>query len=501
MEMKKYFIYNRKSTDEKDKQELSLDSQSRENHNLADRLSLTVYKEVFESMSARKKGRPIFNAMLEEIKLGKADGVIAWKLDRITRNLFDIATVADLIDQGVDFKFCSGSHDNSPSGKANLAVQAAFAKLFVDQLSEDTKRGLREKFLRGGFPSCAPTGYINRDKEIYIDQRTSPMVIRAFNLYANYDDLSLKDVARVLIKEGFTSRYGGLISKSSLEKIYKNPFYYGYMRFNDEIAAGVHQPLITKELWDKVQNKLTNKNNPRPYKYHYIFRDFLVCGECGRKITAEQHKGHTYYRCTKSGGTDACSQPYVREEDLDPQIAEGIKVIAIDDKVMAYVKDALKLSHAEEINFRDSALNRLSLQFNQIQAKKDDLLDAMIDNTIDKETYKEKSVLLDSQKQNINQQITNYKNANENWFDAAEKFLELAHDSYKLYKIANPEQKRRLVSDISSNSPIYNKKVLFNHKQPFNILAKGTLFTKNEQWLPDRDSNPNLQDQNLPSYP
>ena len=485
--MKKYFIYNRKSTDEADKQELSLASQSRENHELAQRLNLIIGKEFFESKSARKKGRPVFNQMLEEIKQGKAHGIIAWKLDRITRNLFDTATVAELIDQDIDFKFCSGSFDKSPSGKANLAVQGAFAKLFVDQLSEDTKRGLREKFLRGEFPGWAPTGYKHVDGEILIDELKAPYIIRAFKLYAQDLDMSLSKLSEILTSEGLKSRSGKDINKGTMECILKNPFYYGAIKWGGEIGKGTHIPLISKELFDEVQTRLHQKNNPRPIKYFFVFRHLMVCGECGRKITAETHKGFTYYRCTKSGGQHSCSQPYAREEDLDKQIAEGVKMIAIDDEILEYIRDGLRASHSEEKEYRDNAFKELNRQYGQVQSKLDSLLEAMLDETISKEIYKEKANLLNIKKQEIDDQIIKYKNANESWFENAEKFLEFAHNSYKAYKIANSEQKYRLVSKISSNSPLNNKKVRFNLKEPFTVLAKGTSFVKNSDWLPKWD--------------
>jgi len=184
--MRKYFAYYRKSTDTEDKQVLSLDGQQEVVRSYAKRNGLKIITEIKESFSAKKPGRPKFMEMITKAKKGKMDGIIAYKLDRLTRNYADLGAMAELIEQGIEIHDTSyGVYKDDSNSFIMIGVNTAIASAKIKGLSEDTKRGLKQKREMGWFPGYAPTGYLNNklDKTIEIDPDRAPFVKKTFELY------------------------------------------------------------------------------------------------------------------------------------------------------------------------------------------------------------------------------------------------------------------------------------------------------------------------------
>src|SRR3989339_1831063 len=160
-QIKKYFLYARKSTDEPERQILSIEAQLFELKEYAKKENLCVVKEFIESKTAKQPGREIFNTMIAGIEQGEAKGILAWHPDRLARNSIDGGKIIYLVDIGkiVDLRFPTYHFDNSAQGKFMLSIAFGQSKYYVDNLSENVKRGLREKLRRGEWPGCAPLGY------------------------------------------------------------------------------------------------------------------------------------------------------------------------------------------------------------------------------------------------------------------------------------------------------------------------------------------------------
>ena len=186
--MKNLFLYARKSTDVEDKQVLSIDAQLSELREFAECEQIKIVAELIEKQSAKTPGRPIFNAMLGRIEAGEAEGILAWHPDRLARNSVDGGRIIYMLDTEIikTLKFPRSWFENTPQGKLMLHNDFGFSKYFVDSLSENTKRGLREKVRRGEYPGPAPIGYLNdyRTKRINVDRERAALVKEAFERYA-----------------------------------------------------------------------------------------------------------------------------------------------------------------------------------------------------------------------------------------------------------------------------------------------------------------------------
>src|ERR1035438_5862962 len=227
----RFFLYARKSTDVEDKQVLSIDAQINELRELAAREGINVVAELIEKQSAKIPGRPIFDAMLERIEAGEADGILAWHPDRLARNSIDGGQIIYLLDTGKikTLKFPTFRFESDPQGKFMLNIMFGQSKYYVDNLSENTKRGLREKVRRGEFPHQAPIGYLNdyRTKKIIVDRERAPLVKEAFEMYAT-GNATFDMVREHLGTQGIKSRNDKLFVRKHVSHILKNPFYYGH---------------------------------------------------------------------------------------------------------------------------------------------------------------------------------------------------------------------------------------------------------------------------------
>jgi len=473
--MKKCIAYYRKSTEGEDRQVLSLEGQREVVKDYAKKKGLKIVEEIKESYSAKAPGRPKFNLMIKKAQKGKIDGIIAYKLNRLTRNYADLGALAQLIEAGIEIHDTSyGVYKDDSNSFIMIGVNTAIASAKIKGLSEDTKRGLKQKREMGWFPGYAPTGYVNNkiDHTIEIDPKRAPYIKKAFRLY-DTGEYSLRSLAKKLYNEGFRTRANSdYISKSTLERILKSPFYYGYFKQNGELYQGNHTALVSKELWDRVQDRLNGKAQTEGGKKHvFKYRGFLTCGECGCSITAEKQKGHIYYRCTKSRGN--CSQPYIREEELEIQLAAIFDPIKIEQKVSEFIMERLKELYEEDKNYQEKATKNLKSKLTHLKEKKKKLFRKMVNDQIeDKEMYKELKQEIDNKIIEISEQISKLSQSTYDWLQQSSNLLKLANRAKKLFLEGNQEQKRQLLNSVSSNLVLRGRKVHYTYKKPFDILAK-----------------------------
>lgn len=285
-----YFLYARKSTDVEDKQVLSIDAQLAELREFAEREHLSIVAELIEKRSAKTPGRPIFGAMLERIEAGEACGILAWHPDRLARNSVDGGRIIYLLDTGKlqSLKFPRTWFENSPQGKLMLHNEFGFSKYYVDSLSENVKRGLREKVRRGECPRRAPLGYLNdyRTKRVIVDRERAPLVKQAFEQYAT-GDVTLDTLRTFFAQHKVRTKNGKLVGRAFVSHLLSNPMYYGHFRYGGELHEGVHEPIISKKLFDEAKAVLDSrwKWSPKEKKpTPKAFLGLLRCSECGGAI-------------------------------------------------------------------------------------------------------------------------------------------------------------------------------------------------------------------------
>jgi len=219
-----------------------------------------------------------------------------------------------------------------------LSVAFGQAKYYTDNLRENILRGIRQKIRRGELSAKAPLGYFNepRLRTIEPDPKTFKKVKTILEAFAA-GQYTLTAIQRKMFSLGLVGKDGKPPHLSTIQKILTNPFYYGHFRYRGEIHQGSHKPMISKKLFDQIQEALITNGKPRKKRgpKNFQFLNFAVCGECGYAITAERHIKKSglkfvYYRCTHKSKTQNCSQTrFLREEELAKQIKETCQKVSL----------------------------------------------------------------------------------------------------------------------------------------------------------------------------
>ncbi|MCC7004430.1 recombinase family protein [Candidatus Nomurabacteria bacterium] len=346
----KYVLYARKSTESEERQVLSIDSQVKEMLELAERDGLEVVEIRRESHSAKESGqRPVYKEILEDVRRGRFNGILTWAPDRLSRNAGDLGSIVDLMDQQLlmEIRTYGQQFKNSPNEKFLLMILCSQAKLENDNKSINVKRGLRTRVEMGLWPGPAPTGYMkekrmDRKCETLLDLERAPIIKKMFEKVA-YEHWSGRKIYNWL-KFDLNLRTAVGKKHLSLGNIYKvldNTFYYGvfeYPRRSGNWYTGKHEPIVTKELFDLVQAQIKS-NVLRVENKEFAFTKMMLCGLCGSGISADEKfkklknggiARYVYYGCTKARGVD-CKCGYTEERELLKQFNELIEKINLNE--------------------------------------------------------------------------------------------------------------------------------------------------------------------------
>src|SRR3989338_7900549 len=443
--MQKFFLYARKSTDVEDKQILSIEAQITELREFAKRENLEIVEEFIEKQTAKVPGRPIFNEMLNRIEKGEANGIVSWHPDRLARNSVDGGRIIYLLDCGqiTSLKFPQFWFESTPQGKFMLNIAFGQSKYYVDSLSENTKRGLRQKVRRGEYPSVAPIGYINdvRNKSIVVDRKKARIIRQAFELYAKGNS-RLEDISNFLAQRGIMSSVGRINHKTRATFILSNPFYTGLFKYGGDLHEGKYEPIITKKLFDTAQEILRQRGKPRHKQKNepQAFCGLISCAECGMMITAEKQKGHIYYRCTKK--KIKCSQPYTREEELNRQLSYLIQKFSLKPDWAAGLREKLEKDKTDAAQVATAFVQESREKILAITTKLQRLLDGYLEQDIERETYRfEKSKLL-SEKKSLEEQSTRLEQKRTGWLEPMSEWIKEAESLPKIAQESNLFEKK-----------------------------------------------------------
>ena len=509
----KAVIYARVSSVEQEKEGYSIPAQLKLLRDYATGKGIEVVREFVDIETAKQAGRTEFGNMVglltkEVVKPERCRKILVEKTDRLYRNIRDWIALDDL---DLEIHFVKEntviSHDSRSSEKFIHGIKVLMAKNYVDNLSEETKKGMTEKARQGIWPSFAPLGYLNvvcgAKRFIQPDPATSGFILKIFEWYAS-GEYSLSEVTKLALKDGFAFRQSGArVPKSTIHKILTNRIYTGEFDWNGQRYQGTHEPIISKDLFDRVQLVFAEKGRhlTRHQKHAWTFQGLVSCGHCGCALTAEIKKGKfVYYHCT--GYKRKCPEKWVREEELDRQFRGALAAIAIDDKALVWIVTALKQSHADEKRHHDESVARLQKQHQTLQNRLDAMYIDKLDGKITQEFFDRQSVLWREEQSTLSAEIAAHQNANVSYIDSGIKILELAQRAGILYESQSIQEKRRILRFVFSNSIWKDGRLNPAYRKPFDFLVenkqkakqrKGGSQIKNdvfENWLPGRDSNP-----------
>jgi site-specific DNA recombinase len=459
----KFFIYTRKSTESEDRQIRSIGDQLAELREVARRDCLTIVDTFVEKQSAKIPGRPIFNEMVARIEAGEATGILAWHPDRLARNSVDGGRIVYLVDTGKikELKFPTFWFEPTPQGKFMLSIMFGQSKYYVDSLSENIRRGHRQKLKNGIMPGATPTGYLNdrTARTVVIDPVRAPLVRKAFELYAT-GDYTLDHITESVNNLGLTSRQNGPLSRAQCHRMFQNPMYYGVIEYCGELYEGKHPAIITKDLFDKVQNARRRKSKPKtPTLKPYLYRGFLRCGECDCWITTETQKGHNYLRCTKRVKKD-CSQRYVREDAFALQLDAYLRRLTLRTGDADWIHGELEKERDEDTSAGLVATEAIRLHIKDDEERMERLMQGYIDNALSLEEYRKAKARIINEKKQKEENLAELERHRSGWFEPAIRFANDLKTAEIVASSHDPAEQLEFAKSTGSNFRLVNRELV-----------------------------------------
>jgi site-specific DNA recombinase len=477
-----YAAYLRKSTDDKEKQLLSLERQEDTIQTLEDRHGIKVAFTFSEKKSAKIPGRPEFNKLMKLIEQKKIQGIVCWQTHRLSRNAVDSGTLVDLMDKKLLQKVITESQvfsSENTMDKFMLTFSGAQAKLENDNRAKDVSAGMAKVAKNGVYPVKPPIGYlpdkhgIKGARKRVIDPIRFPIVRKMWDMLLT-GCYPVSDILEKATTEwGLRNELGGRIAKSNLYKVFENTFYYGdfeWPRGSGNWITGIHQPMITKEEYEKAQDILGNRSRPRPKNHFFAFAGCTMkCGECGCSIVGQRKTKHqkngnthiyTYYGCSKRKNIP-CSQKPVKEDDLEAHITDLLQAIHIPEQLHTFMMEVIREENKNQFKEIYAIQEAQNGALGHVLKRIDGLIDMRASGLLTNEKYTEKASLLEKEKDELEQQIKNQNKLTNEWIEAAETLLTFSDIAEKRFKEGSDEVKRAILSSLGWNLSLKDKKLDF----------------------------------------
>lgn len=334
--------------------------------------------------------RPEFERLKKDIKSKRINTIIALKLDRITRSIFDWEKLMTFLDENDAYIDCANDEVNTTNanGKMISRLLMSVSQNEIERTSERTKVGLAGAIKQGHLPSQAPLGYKHENKKLVIDYSTKDVVVRIFELY--YNGNSYQTISNILNKEqvlGKTNWRDSTITAILENEVYKGDFVHGKRTKHPTYYENVVEPLVSKEMWEDCQAQ--KKKNSRAYQrtLTYLFLQKIRCPRCnnlmGGKATKKKNGNvYYYYYCND------CKlnlKENVIEEYFENFINE---IVEYDSVVNQFFLPMIKQKFDEPKELLDKELDKQN-------AKLDRIRKAYISGAFDLEEYNAEKKIVD----------------------------------------------------------------------------------------------------------
>ncbi|MDA2925803.1 recombinase family protein [Acidobacteria bacterium AH-259-G07] len=491
----KYFAYVRKSSEDKERQAISIPAQKDRIQEQFKDFDIEFIEE--ERSAFIPYNRPRFLEMLERVEKGEHHGIIAWHPDRLSRNEIDAGKITYSIRSQVikDLKFCTYHFENTPEGIWMLQIALSQSQYESAKKGRDVNRGLVKKAQMGIYPAPAPTGYINDkfaergNKKVLPDPERFRPVRKMFDLMlaGTYTVPQLLKIVNEKWK--FKMPNGKSMARNTLYQIFTNPFYYGWFQYpiNSKYEPGkwhkgIHKPMITEQEYDKIQELLGRKGRPRPKSHVFKYTGLMRCRECGCMITAEkkvkrQKNGnvhrYVYYHCTKKKNPD-CTQGCIEEKALEDQIISALVTLEIPTEFNGFALKWLRKRTEKDVEGKKIIVKGQQKELGEINEKIEGLIDMRAAGEISREQFSQKMATLEKEKIKLEENLRSDGSDDCSW-ERTKMVLTFAEKARTKFQKGSSETKKQIFATLGSNLFLKDKKLNIyweNWLLPMKIVSK-----------------------------
>lgn len=498
--MNRIAIYIRKSSESEDRQVLSIESQVKELTSFAKKMGWRIANVYTESKSAKAPGREIFNSMYNEIQKGNIQELLCWKLDRLARNPVDGGALIWAMEENklLHIHTPQRSFNNTGNDKFWLQLEFGMAKKYVDDLSDNVKRGLKTRAENGWYPFQAPLGYLNDSvkKTIVKDPDRFQLVKKMWELllagvYTPNKIVGIANDEWGLRTKPFKSGGNFPVSRSYVYSIFTNPFYYGVFRYNGNIFKGNHPPMITEEQFERAQTILKCDYTTRPKQYEFAYTGLIKCGECGASITAEHKTNrygykYIYYHCTRRKKDITCSQRCVEEKALEKQVVDFLGEISIEEDTLNLVLEILAKQKDSVQSEQKVILGSIKKQLTESERNLSELLNIKLRGLLSDDEFSDKKNELEGQIRRYQSRLEKAKLNSDGSINKTIKAFEYASKVKSVFENGAVGDRKAVLHYVGSNLTLYNKKLSIMAVKPFRYMQSpvGVAMSKNTMFEP-----------------
>lgn len=507
----RYIAYVRKSSEDKEKQELSHISQIDNIKEKFKHLNIVEWLEP-ESRSAHTPGRPIFQQLMEKLENGEADGIVAWDPFRLSRNEVDSAQITFALRSYLkDIQFCAYTFNNTPEGIMFLQMTMNQGQYQSTKLGVDVARGLKTKAGTGEKPGRVMPGYkkapildeygnaVMRDKKIITETVKDPErydIVKNMWQWFLYERQTPSQIWHRVNDETeyrtpmYKRRKDGVpmggkpMTKSMVYRILQSDFYIGNYYHLGEKHTGNYDPMITETEYKLAQDLLGAKGNKRLGKHDYPFAGMIKCGECDCTIQARhntkyiksknKYVTYVYYYCSRKSMYRTCTQTkYTHAETIDNDIQSELAKYTIIPEFRDLALKILKRNHRVEVKDRKKIYKLLQDKRNQLQADVDKLLDNLHSKLIDEDEYKRYKEIKKSELALIDEKLRGTEQRAEQNTEMHERAFNFAVNAKKRFETGDVVTKRDILLTLGQQLTLKDNKLLIEPNEWLAPLADG----------------------------
>lgn len=479
-------LYPRVSTDDQVREGFSLDEQEKEMKKLCMYKNYQIYKVYREEgVSAKNMNRPKFQEMIQDLKDGKINRIIVYKLDRLTRSIQDLEVICKLIEKyhcSLD-SVSEEINTDTAMGVFFIRMTTILAQLEIERTSERTKFGLKGAAKNGHFCGKAPIGYRKINKKLVIDDLESEVVKEIFDDYVN--GLSVCTITKKLNNKNALNRNWRTttIDRMLSNYIYCGDYLYGKRAKNMKPIhlENICPAIIDKETFKMVQTQKERNLKNYTRKHTYVYMQKIVCSKCnkimgGSSSTSKNKPTQIYYKCN-------CCNTRINEKKIEKPL-----MLFLNDMLDYYllIDNNFKSFFNEDLNIEIDKYNKMLDKCNKKLKK---IKEAYLDDLIDKEEFITEEKAVKSQINDLEFKLNHLNNSNNNENNKKDlnlyyNLLQLEKMKYKSYYVRKnglwnkltKEQKSKLIMKYIDSIEIEKvkeeiviKKININKKEIMNI--------------------------------
>jgi site-specific DNA recombinase len=439
--------------------------------------------------SAYSQTRTEFEKILDIILSHKTKiAVCCDKVDRLTRNMFDkrISLLYEkALNDEIELHFVSDGQvlnsKLSAAEKFQFSISLGLAKYYSDAVSDNVKRAIEQKLRQGEWIAKRPYGYKTiidsaGNKNIVPHEYESLIVQKMFELYSS----GLYSLKTLALK--FETDYGHTWDPTSIAKILERPFYYGEMLVKGQLYPHKYQPIISKDLFNKVYQLKKQYNKKSKVKLAgkpFLYRGMLRCAHCNLAITPERQKGYAYYHCTEYNGKHDAK--WLREERITEALATVFKKLQMPQEVADQITATLNELNHHQATLHKQQLNKIQTDQKTLTTMIDNLYLDKLKGRITESEYDKFYQNLTTEQTELHTRLTKLQHANNDYFTTSQYTIQLLSKSYDLFNRSEVDQKRHLINFVLSNLQINDGNVLYELRKPFDLISK---CSEDIEWRP-----------------